>query len=199
LFDPTVYDNLKVVLEGAVYDQDLSGEIMVMDRSDQMDLARLRRQYRISYALADTTTGFKGPKPTASLHLTAEAADLAGEVLESQPLHQIGCIISIEFTLGRVRWTDLSGPSNRIQKVFQLLHEVWGGRPSIDLQVDSKVSSQDHDADDFSPSYFMLLAQLDFDRKVNEDQMDDLLVILDKTTETLKKWSRNLDSQGFLS
>ena len=29
MFDPTIYDNIKVVLEGAVYDLDLEGKIII--------------------------------------------------------------------------------------------------------------------------------------------------------------------------
>jgi hypothetical protein len=32
MFDPTAYDNKKVVTEGAAYDLDLEGQIRVVDR-----------------------------------------------------------------------------------------------------------------------------------------------------------------------
>ncbi len=34
MFDPTAFDNLKVIVEGAVYDFDLHGDILVTDRKD---------------------------------------------------------------------------------------------------------------------------------------------------------------------
>ena len=40
MFDPTAYDNLKVILEGAVYDLDLSGELKIIERNDIVDLAK---------------------------------------------------------------------------------------------------------------------------------------------------------------
>ena len=49
MFDPTAFDNMKVVLEGAVYDQDLQGRILVIDRKDLIDLARLSRKYSILF------------------------------------------------------------------------------------------------------------------------------------------------------
>lgn len=47
MFDPTAFDNLKVIVEGAVYDFDLHGDILVTDRKDMMDLASLSRIYHI--------------------------------------------------------------------------------------------------------------------------------------------------------
>lgn len=49
MFDPTAFDNLKVIVEGAVYDFDLHGDILVTDRKDMMDLASLSRIYHISF------------------------------------------------------------------------------------------------------------------------------------------------------
>ena len=43
MFDPTIYDNLKVVLEGEIYDRDLAGAIQIVDRSDIVDLAIMSR------------------------------------------------------------------------------------------------------------------------------------------------------------
>ena len=49
MFDPTIFDNLKVVAEGAVYDLDLQGEILITNRIDQVDLATLSRYYAITF------------------------------------------------------------------------------------------------------------------------------------------------------
>ncbi|MCV9888442.1 hypothetical protein [Metabacillus halosaccharovorans] len=47
MFDPTVFDNLKVVIEGYIYDMDIDEQISVTDRSDIIDLAKMSRQYSI--------------------------------------------------------------------------------------------------------------------------------------------------------
>ncbi|MDF0725751.1 hypothetical protein PY093_03360 [Cytobacillus sp. S13-E01] len=39
MFDPTIFDNLKVVIEGEVYDLDLTGDFLVTNRSDSIDIA----------------------------------------------------------------------------------------------------------------------------------------------------------------
>ncbi|QNG61538.1 hypothetical protein H4O14_08705 [Bacillus sp. PAMC26568] len=41
MFDPTAFDNLKVVLEGEIYDADLEGIIEVIKRKDIVDLQQL--------------------------------------------------------------------------------------------------------------------------------------------------------------
>lgn len=38
MFDPTAFDNMKVVIEGAIYDLDLDGEISIIDRNDLLIL-----------------------------------------------------------------------------------------------------------------------------------------------------------------
>jgi len=54
MFDPTAFDNLKVVLEGAGYDFDLGGEIDIVDRKDLFDFAHYERKYQIQYRLKGT-------------------------------------------------------------------------------------------------------------------------------------------------
>lgn len=49
MFDPTAFENLKIVIEGAVYDRDFSGEILVTDRNDIINLAKLERRFEISF------------------------------------------------------------------------------------------------------------------------------------------------------
>ncbi|WP_062356571.1 hypothetical protein [Bacillus kwashiorkori] len=51
MFDPTAYENLKVVLEGNVYDFDLEGKIVVIERNDIVNLADLSRSFTITYRI----------------------------------------------------------------------------------------------------------------------------------------------------
>ncbi|NUJ69854.1 hypothetical protein HUS64_21435, partial [Pseudoalteromonas sp. 2102] len=52
MFDPTIFDNLKTVVEGAVYDLDVTDELVtVVDRSDIIDLAKFTRAYALSFQL----------------------------------------------------------------------------------------------------------------------------------------------------
>lgn len=49
MFDPTAYENIKVVLEGLVYDHDLAGDIKVIERNDFINLADLSRQFNMTF------------------------------------------------------------------------------------------------------------------------------------------------------
>ena len=53
LFDPTAFDNMKVVLEGAVYDRDLFGDILIVSRDDLVNLATLSRKFTIEFVLKE--------------------------------------------------------------------------------------------------------------------------------------------------
>ncbi|NNU84634.1 hypothetical protein ETC05_12620 [Geobacillus sp. BMUD] len=90
--DPTAFDNLKTVLEGAVYDADLQGRIAVVDRRDLVDLARLLREYAISFRLNDAPDPFV----VCTARLSLDFAELANERLYRG---QAGCRLALLFTL----------------------------------------------------------------------------------------------------
>ena len=49
MFDPTAYENIKVVFEGIVYDFDLDGEITIIERNDIVNLANMSRVYNFLF------------------------------------------------------------------------------------------------------------------------------------------------------
>lgn len=49
MFDLIVFDNLKVIVEGVVYDFDLYGDIFVIDWKDMMDFVLLSCIYYILF------------------------------------------------------------------------------------------------------------------------------------------------------
>ncbi|SID87142.1 Uncharacterised protein [Mycobacteroides abscessus subsp. abscessus] len=50
LFDPTAYENMKIVMEGLLYDKDLAGQISIIDRNELINTAKLSRTFEISGA-----------------------------------------------------------------------------------------------------------------------------------------------------
>lgn len=89
MFDPTIYDNIKVVLEGAVYDLDLDGKILITRREDLVDLSSMSRTYAIEFAR-------KMDKPSkAEINLHVHLSDLAAEILEN-PTAKPGCTLTIK-------------------------------------------------------------------------------------------------------
>lgn len=90
--DPTAFDNLKTVLEGAVYDADLQGRIAVVERRDLVDLARLFREYAISFRLNDAPD----PLVVCTARLSLDFAELVNERLYHG---RAGCRLALLFTL----------------------------------------------------------------------------------------------------
>jgi len=120
MFDPTVFDNLKTVLEGAVYDLDLSGEIYVTSREDLVDLARFSRTYKIAFRLREL--GEAGGE--AIISLKTELKHVAGELIEETPWKP-GCAIEVAFILTMEKPEEVCG---EIQK---RLENIWGENRSI--------------------------------------------------------------------
>ncbi|MBR8645431.1 hypothetical protein KEH51_18565 [[Brevibacterium] frigoritolerans] len=58
MFDPTAFENMKVVLEGAVYDRDFIGDILVINRDDIVNLSTMSRSYKIEMELKKQTRPF---------------------------------------------------------------------------------------------------------------------------------------------
>ncbi|CAG7628149.1 hypothetical protein ACFQI7_15230 [Paenibacillus allorhizosphaerae] len=73
MFDPTIFDNLKVVLEGCLYDQDAEGEIAVTRREDLLDLAGMGRTFRMEIRLP-------GSSVSAVVQLSSALPDFAAEL-----------------------------------------------------------------------------------------------------------------------
>lgn len=73
MFDPTIYDNLKTVLEGACYDLDAEGEFLVTGREDLVDLASYSRTFRLRVRRGEG-------RCEAAVALISDLADFAGEL-----------------------------------------------------------------------------------------------------------------------
>jgi hypothetical protein len=80
MYHPSVYDNLKVVLEGAVYDLDFSGAIEIIDRKDIVDLAVMARTYSVHFVVSGISESFTG-----KLVLSSGLDEYATEKLEDNP------------------------------------------------------------------------------------------------------------------
>jgi hypothetical protein len=112
MFDPTVYDNLKVVLEGSAYDLDLSGDIEISDRSDLIDLAKLSRAY---------TVALKKPKSDIEglIILATDADSWTAEILE-EGFGPYPCELLIQFfTKVKDVEHDCSGIRFRMNQIWR--------------------------------------------------------------------------------
>ncbi|MYL63420.1 hypothetical protein GLW07_08615 [Bacillus hwajinpoensis] len=162
MFDPTIYENVKVVLEGELYDRDLEGEISIVSREDLVDLASLSRKYLMKF------TGNEDVYVTIELF-----ADLANFSAEQLQLDQIepGCEIKIYFDV-------LISDEEDCAEIEEDIRSIWGYRPTIRQTVSFPYAENQQD---ISLSTQVLL---EFNRKINEDQISDLGDLIEYAIQT---------------
>ncbi|MEV2698109.1 hypothetical protein ABNC64_13640 [Paenibacillus larvae] len=158
MFDPTIYDNLKVVLEGAVYEYDLKGQIQIADRKDVIDIAVMSRTYSIYFQQAGAEEG----APLAGLTLHAPIADLAAELLERDGVTP-GCELHVTFEL------DVPEPEIACPIIENRLKHLWENRPQISQRV-----SYLHGGN----KGYNILVTLEFNRKIDESNIEDVSAVL---------------------
>ncbi|MGA9225585.1 MAG: hypothetical protein WB217_04505 [Mesobacillus sp.] len=168
MFDPTAFENIKVVIEGAIYDRDLSGEILVIDRNDWINTAKLSRKYEITFCLpGDEHSGV-----STTMTLEAGLENLSAELLDLEhSQHLAGCIIVIHFSLIHRHESSL------YEKIQIVLEEIWGSGRAIE-QI-----AQIHALGD--SSQVNNKASISFNRLVYENQIDDLAEIIDYMIQSL--------------
>ncbi|RXJ00406.1 hypothetical protein DS745_12825 [Anaerobacillus alkaliphilus] len=158
MFDPTIYENLKVVVEGEIYERDLNGEIVIIDRQDCVNLATMSRYYAITFQLLGTSPLYK-----ATIRLEAESADLYGEILENEKHPGCNLLLSVRGPIKEVEVLPAS---------FQdRLASLWDNRPKISQQISFDWNKNKQ------PQYY-LSTTLQFDRKINESHISDFPEII---------------------
>jgi hypothetical protein len=163
LFDPTIYENMKVVLEGAVYDMDLSGSLLVTNRTDRVELSSMSRYYAIQFRQP-------GAPALAELSLFAPMRDLAAEILE-KPTELPGCIMEILFTV------DVKIPEEECPPIQRELAKIWDYRPQIEQRLTFSFEEE--------PLVYQNRIRLHFGRKVDEGQIGDVPDLVHFTLKSL--------------
>ncbi|NGQ97412.1 hypothetical protein G3578_19930 [Brevibacillus sp. SYP-B805] len=174
MFHPTVFDNVKVVLEGAVYDCDFEGAILVTDRSDIMDMATFHRLFDIEFCLAHAAARDK--PVTARIQLRTTLADIAAEQLEQPLTERIGCMICIHF---RMFIRDVAQEAAAISRA---LNDIWGNRPHITQFVGARL---DEHWLRWPPELYETRVTLDFQRKIDEGNIEDMRRLVDHCVASL--------------
>lgn len=163
MFDPTIFENMKVVLEGSLYDLDLKGEIQITNRQDLIDLARMSREFRLEFQLPGEG------RTRAEVRLKAHTYDLAGEILELEEeadSPSFGCFLSVIFS------TFIEDPE-QCGAIEEELLKIWSYRPQITQEVSFVYHTGSAGHDDFKDRIV-----LDFQRKINESNMADIEEII---------------------
>lgn len=159
MFDPTAFDNLKVVLEGEIYDADLAGIIEVIKRKDIVDLAAMSRTYQNTFSLKEGNRN-----AAAEFSLKMSTSQLSGELLkkESNP----GCEVHLKF--------HVYSPYDQTH-ARSIVIENWGAHHSVTHHLSHTIP-----AETYKHTFV-----IDFRRLIGEDQMDDLIAMAEHAIDTL--------------
>ena len=171
LFDPTAFDNMKVVLEGAVYDRDFVGDILVVNREDLINLAKLSRHFTIEFELKDPRFN---KQISGGITLYASLENLSSELLASHKNDTYsGSTVEI-FILYSEKVSE-----EQADRLFKELEDIWGKQRTIEctnIAVKSNANQQSYS------SKFTI----SFDRLVKEEQMDDLVDMIEYLIQSLQ-------------
>jgi hypothetical protein len=166
MFDPTVFDNLKVAFENQLYDLDnLDKEITIVSRHDRLEMATMSREFRLGFTLRANAN------VTAEICLDASLSDLADEILE-EPEKNPGCTLRLFF------YMTVEDPDTECPLIESILTQIWTppSRPEQTLQYTY----------DKQQKHYQNTAEVHFDRKVNENQMEDLPNLIDHILDSLE-------------
>jgi hypothetical protein len=167
MFDPTVFENLMVGIENVVYDLDnLEEKVRIVNRINRMELSVLSREF----ALRFIRPGHE--QIVAEIGLLASVKDLADEILE-RPLTSPACSLRISFDL------PLTDPEVQCPQIGQLLLELWG--PDVPV---TQTLTEVYGA---AAEPVLCRAELNFARRVNEEQMGDISGLADYMLLTLER------------
>ncbi|WP_062198165.1 hypothetical protein [Massilibacterium senegalense] len=165
LFDPTAYENIKVVLEGAVYDQDLNGNITVSKRDDIVNLAAMNRRYHISFYLKN-----KPISAQATLSLYSDTEQLLGEILGWEEFAPYSAYLVVEFKI------NVKQPNLEQSFIDKQMKKIWGDA----FEVEYTYSFQKIDQEIF-PTMMQFKPMV-----IKEDKMDTMAVIVSNVTKSLE-------------
>lgn len=170
MFDPTAFDNIKVVIEGAIYDRDLDGELLVVNREDLVDLANLSRTFNLSFSLKQSTRH----NLYAQVKIQAGLKNLAAELLEMDHSNTIaGCVVTVIFHLTHMN------DENIFLNIQNVLKGIWGRDRKIEQAVKiNPIKKSDTIENE---------ATIHFNRLIVEDQIADLTEMIDYIVLTLKQ------------
>lgn len=174
MFDPTAFENMRIVMEGLVYDKDLDGDIIVLDRNDIFNSSKLSRNYTITFRLKNQQNA------KMMFELSADLQNLSAELLGSVKKEKwIGATVYIHLFL-RHKQNEAIYPL-----LQQLVEDIWGK----DLKVRQEISFQPLETEQTIMNHITI----DFNRLITEEQIDDLITMMEFMEKTLVEL-QSLDS-----
>ncbi|MFD0827873.1 hypothetical protein ACT8ZR_19770 [Neobacillus sp. M.A.Huq-85] len=168
MFDPTAFDNMKVVIEGAIYDLDLGGEIVITDRNDIINMAKMSRNFDISFKMDESS----GKSTSVKIALESSMVNLAAELIPVVGSEKMaGCSLKLEFC-----YESPNVDHNEIEKLFS---DIWGPSRKITQRVQMNPLHKEIEG--------LHTVTVEFDRMVREEQLDDLVEMIEYVISSLKR------------
>lgn len=165
MYDPTIFENLKVAFENHIYDLDnIDEKITIINRVDRMDFAILSRYFAIQFHLVDQRD------VTAEIVLQASIKELAGEILEI-PGENLGCTLSVRFT------KTVQNVAIECPQIEQALNAIW----ETDIQLTQTLSFVHGQ----QVSNYLNSIDMTFKSKITEEHMADIADLLAHVLESL--------------
>ena len=166
MYDPTVFENLKVAFENHVYDLDnIERKINIINRTDRMDFSIIKRDFSIEFVLFD--------KPAVSAEIIIEASleELASEILET-PGKNPGCTLQLKFQ------KDVMDVPSECKNIELALKQIWEGDITITQHVSFEYG--------YLEQNYVNTTLLSFQQKINEDNMSEIEDFLASVIESLE-------------
>jgi hypothetical protein len=178
MFDPTIFDNLKVVMEGRLYDLDAEGSIRITGREDQVDLAAMSRTFRMKL---QTPSG----SCQAVITLASSITDFVMERRIARPADQRpGAELGLELMLP-------ADYSEYTEAVHDYLVRLWGEeaevRHELRLHLEPGAGTGGELGRSWPESYRVLIR---FTHKIDESHIEDLEQWLDIASMCLAHMER---------
>ncbi|WP_400241879.1 hypothetical protein AB3U99_14115 [Niallia sp. JL1B1071] len=166
MFDPTAFENMRTVMEGLIYDRDLDGDIVVIDRNDLFNSSKLTRNYTITFRLKNQQNA------KITFELSADLQNLSAELLASTNKENlIGSSIYIHLYLRHKK-------SESLYPMLQnIVEDIWGK----DMKITQEISFYPLDAEQIVNNHITI----DFKRLITEEQIDDMITMMEFMEKTL--------------
>ncbi|WP_062049419.1 hypothetical protein [Bacillus sp. JCM 19034] len=166
---PTHFENLKVAFENQLYDLDNIDQVInIVGRSDQIELAAMSRQFRISFTLTDA----KSVK--SEVELSASLKELANELLGLDG--GFGCDLFVHF------YKEIAHIDRQCEQINNVLQEIW--EPSLPIE---QVLRFTYDIKKAEKQSYLNQTTIRFNRKLNERHMNDIPQLLAYVMKSLRE------------
>ncbi|GIM46465.1 hypothetical protein DNHGIG_20140 [Collibacillus ludicampi] len=168
--DPTIFDNLKVVLEGSIYDIDRDGIIVVVDRADLVDLARMQRYFRMGYVLTEARDTI-----TCEVEINSQVRDFAAELQAMRLVDEKpGVRVSLCFRVENWKHDD-----TKMDVIHEKMKQLWEDTiidHSLEKSMDLESGTEEN----------RYICTLMFRNKIDESNVEEIPRLLEHTVKTME-------------